>query len=197
MAETIILIFQTTIFRCFKNYGNPSHITRLKVAPNMADPTSMKHSVSSLKDSATCIIPWHPCKLIIACIERHWPCWHISQFFTLAGIQSTRVRAILLCSRSGDGSIIRCRILIAFKQCYAFIISCNRNLQIINSLASKHLFQAQKKSSKLASTQSKIVNHFLFKKTKFCIRTSTILLKFKNFTSMYALQSQRQQFVVT
>ena len=32
-----------------KNYGNPTHVTRLKVAPSMADPTSMKHSVSNLK----------------------------------------------------------------------------------------------------------------------------------------------------
>ena len=33
----------------FQNYGNPTRVTRLKVAPNMADPTSMKHSVSNLK----------------------------------------------------------------------------------------------------------------------------------------------------
>ena len=33
----------------FKNNGNPTRITRLKVAPNMADPTSTKHPVSSLK----------------------------------------------------------------------------------------------------------------------------------------------------
>ena len=39
---------QTTIFRCSKNYGIPTRVTRLKVAPNMPDPTSIKHSVSSL-----------------------------------------------------------------------------------------------------------------------------------------------------
>ena len=39
----------TNIFRrCSKNDGSPTRVTRLKVAPNMADPTSMKHPVSSL-----------------------------------------------------------------------------------------------------------------------------------------------------
>ena len=37
VAETIVS----------KNYGSPTPVTWLKVAPNMADPTSMKHSVSS------------------------------------------------------------------------------------------------------------------------------------------------------
>ena len=32
-----------------KNYGNPTRVTRLKVASNMTDPTGMKHSVSNLK----------------------------------------------------------------------------------------------------------------------------------------------------
>ena len=36
-------------FRCSKNFGNRTRVTRLKVAPNMADPTAMKHSVSNLK----------------------------------------------------------------------------------------------------------------------------------------------------
>ena len=31
-----------------KNYGSPARVTRLKVAPNMADPTGIKHPVASL-----------------------------------------------------------------------------------------------------------------------------------------------------
>ena len=34
-----------------QNYGSLKHVTRLKVAPNMADQTSMKHPISSLKCS--------------------------------------------------------------------------------------------------------------------------------------------------
>ena len=52
VAETIsywlILNIQTTIFQCSKNYSCPTRVTCLTVPPNMADPTSMKHSVSSL-----------------------------------------------------------------------------------------------------------------------------------------------------
>ena len=56
VAETIVqwytIYFQTTIFQCSKNFGSPTSVTRLKIAPNMADPTSMKHSVSSLEVGA-------------------------------------------------------------------------------------------------------------------------------------------------
>ena len=31
-------------YRVPKNYGNPTRVTRLKVAPNMADPISIKDS---------------------------------------------------------------------------------------------------------------------------------------------------------
>ena len=41
--------FQTTIFRCTQNYVSPTRVTRSKFAPNMADPTSIKHAVSNLK----------------------------------------------------------------------------------------------------------------------------------------------------
>ena len=32
---------KTIIFQCSKNYGSPTRVTRLKVAPNMADPISL------------------------------------------------------------------------------------------------------------------------------------------------------------
>ena len=32
---------KTIIFQCFKNNGGPTHVTRLNVAPNMADPISL------------------------------------------------------------------------------------------------------------------------------------------------------------
>ena len=38
-----------TIFQCPKNYGSVTRVTRSKVAPSMADPTRMKHSVKGLK----------------------------------------------------------------------------------------------------------------------------------------------------
>ena len=40
---------KTTIFRCSKNCGSPTRVTRLKVAPNMADRISLKDSGSCLK----------------------------------------------------------------------------------------------------------------------------------------------------
>ena len=45
--------FQTTSCRCSKSYGSLTRATRLKVTPNMADPTSIKHSVSNLKQNFT------------------------------------------------------------------------------------------------------------------------------------------------
>ena len=47
VAETTINL-KTTIYQCSKNYISPTRATRLKVAPNMADPISIKDSVSSL-----------------------------------------------------------------------------------------------------------------------------------------------------
>ena len=44
---------QITIFQCSKNYGIPTHITRLKVAPNMADPIIAKTQDSSLNINNT------------------------------------------------------------------------------------------------------------------------------------------------
>ena len=38
--------FQTIIFQRSKNYGSPTLVTRMKIAPNIADPTSMQHSVT-------------------------------------------------------------------------------------------------------------------------------------------------------
>ena len=39
-AQTRDRVFQTTLFQCSKNFGSPTSVTRLKVAPNMADPIS-------------------------------------------------------------------------------------------------------------------------------------------------------------
>ena len=44
VAETIDA--KTTIFHCSKHYGSPTCVTRLKVAPNMADPISIKKLIS-------------------------------------------------------------------------------------------------------------------------------------------------------
>ena len=41
------LNFQATIFQCPKNYGSPTRVTRLKVAPYMADPTSIEQSIKN------------------------------------------------------------------------------------------------------------------------------------------------------
>ena len=45
VIETIvwwhIINIKTTIFKCSKHYGSPTLVTRLKVAPNMADPISL------------------------------------------------------------------------------------------------------------------------------------------------------------
>ena len=51
VVETIVgcklLIFRLLSFSVpNKNYGSPTRVTMLKVATNMADATSMKHSVS-------------------------------------------------------------------------------------------------------------------------------------------------------
>ena len=50
MVETID--FQTTAFQCTKNYGSATHVTRLKVAPNMADLLSIKARISKTQDSS-------------------------------------------------------------------------------------------------------------------------------------------------
>ena len=51
VAESIVycwnIKFQTTIFQRSKNYVSLTRVTRLKVAPNMADPISIKDSVSN------------------------------------------------------------------------------------------------------------------------------------------------------
>ena len=44
---------KTIIFQCSKNYYNPPRVTRLKVASNMPDSISIKHSESSLKSTET------------------------------------------------------------------------------------------------------------------------------------------------
>ena len=44
-----LLISKLPSFESSKNYGSPTRVTRLKVAPNMADPISIKDSDSSLK----------------------------------------------------------------------------------------------------------------------------------------------------
>ena len=49
MVRTIIVNGKTV--QCSKTYSGPTSVTILKVAPNMVDPTSLKHSVSSFKKS--------------------------------------------------------------------------------------------------------------------------------------------------
>ena len=53
VAETIVwcqtINLKTTIFQCSKNYGSSTCVTKLKVAPSMADPISIKISDSCLK----------------------------------------------------------------------------------------------------------------------------------------------------
>ena len=53
--------FPDTIFQCSKNYGSPTRVTRLKIAPNMADPIKIKNSDSSLK--------MEKCKIYTVCKE--------------------------------------------------------------------------------------------------------------------------------
>ena len=38
-------IQMTIIFQRSKNYGSPTRVTRLKVAPNMADPISLNENL--------------------------------------------------------------------------------------------------------------------------------------------------------
>ena len=49
VAEVIGLYWtinlKTIIFQCSKNFGNPTLVTRLKVAPNMADPISLNENL--------------------------------------------------------------------------------------------------------------------------------------------------------
>ena len=37
-----LFVLKTTIFQCSMNYCSPTRVTRLTVAPNMADPISRK-----------------------------------------------------------------------------------------------------------------------------------------------------------
>ena len=39
------LLILTIIFQCSKNYGTPTRVTRLKVAPNMAEPISLNENL--------------------------------------------------------------------------------------------------------------------------------------------------------
>ena len=51
IVECKLLIFRLLSFSVpNKNYGSPTRVTMLKVAPNMADATSMKHPVSILNN---------------------------------------------------------------------------------------------------------------------------------------------------
>ena len=50
VAEIIICLMlnynlKTIIFQCSKNYGTPTLVTRLKFAPNMADPISLNENL--------------------------------------------------------------------------------------------------------------------------------------------------------
>ena len=47
---------KTTTFQCFKHYGIPTRVTRLKIALNIADPISIKDSDSDLKLALQ--LPW-------------------------------------------------------------------------------------------------------------------------------------------
>ena len=43
VTETIINS-KTIVFQCSQSYGTPTRVTRLKVAPNMADPISLNEN---------------------------------------------------------------------------------------------------------------------------------------------------------
>ena len=49
VAETIVWCYninlKTIIFQLSKNYGSPTRVTRLKVAPNMADANSLNENL--------------------------------------------------------------------------------------------------------------------------------------------------------
>ena len=49
VTETIVwrqtIDLKTIIFQCSKNYGNPTRVTRLKLAPKMADPISRNETI--------------------------------------------------------------------------------------------------------------------------------------------------------
>ena len=49
VTETIVwcqnINSKTIIFHCSKNYSSPTRVTRLKVAPNMADPISLNENL--------------------------------------------------------------------------------------------------------------------------------------------------------
>ena len=54
LFDAKLLNLETIIFQCSINYGSPTRVTRLKVAPNMADPISLnkkKKKDRSLKGS--------------------------------------------------------------------------------------------------------------------------------------------------
>ena len=50
---------------CSKNYDSPTCVTRCKVTPNKADPTSMKHLVSSLKFCISEFFCTHVTRMIV------------------------------------------------------------------------------------------------------------------------------------
>ena len=54
VAEIIVqcktIILKTITFQCAKNYGSQTLVTKLKIAPNMADPISFNEIYRSLKD---------------------------------------------------------------------------------------------------------------------------------------------------
>ena len=49
LFNSLTVNVQTTIFQCYKIFVSPARVNRLKVATNMADLTSIKYSISSLK----------------------------------------------------------------------------------------------------------------------------------------------------
>ena len=58
------------IFQCSKNYGSLTHVTWFKVAPNMADPISIKDSDSRLNKHLLNLLAlsseiWNPCGRIV------------------------------------------------------------------------------------------------------------------------------------
>ena len=53
MLNCNTIYVQINIFLCSKNYGSQTRVASLKVGPNVADPTSMKHTVSSLNYNKT------------------------------------------------------------------------------------------------------------------------------------------------
>ena len=67
--NSFMLSYQFEDYQCSKNYGSPTRVTRLKIAPNVADPISIKDTDSHLKGGSR-----FPDSKILVCYRK----WGIS-----------------------------------------------------------------------------------------------------------------------